>query len=38
MPKLAAKTEGRGNGIKTNVMNISDIAGERAVPLHRRAH
>lgn len=26
MPKLKAKIEGRGNGIKTNIMNMSDIA------------
>eukprot|EP01053_Blabericola_migrator_P006299 Blabericola_migrator_1__6298@NODE_3179_length_1973_cov_110_772823_g1987_i0_p1_GENE_NODE_3179_length_1973_cov_110_772823_g1987_i0NODE_3179_length_1973_cov_110_772823_g1987_i0_p1_ORF_typecomplete_len456_score119_76eIF5_eIF2B/PF01873_17/1_1e33W2/PF02020_18/1_8e04W2/PF02020_18/1_8e04W2/PF02020_18/5_5e13Borrelia_P83/PF05262_11/5_7e05TFIIF_alpha/PF05793_12/0_71SR25/PF10500_9/1_2SOBP/PF15279_6/5_4NPAT_C/PF15712_5/12_NODE_3179_length_1973_cov_110_772823_g1987_i02141581 len=26
MPKLRAKIEGRGNGIKTNIMNMGDIA------------
>ena len=26
MPKLMAKTEGRGNGIKTNIVNMADIA------------
>ena len=26
MPKLAARIEGRGNGIKTNVVNCVDIA------------
>jgi len=26
MPRLAAKTEGRGNGIKTNVLNITELA------------
>eukprot|EP01055_Gregarina_sp_Pseudo9_P000409 Gregarina_sp_Pseudo_9__408@NODE_1268_length_1728_cov_55_270574_g1192_i0_p1_GENE_NODE_1268_length_1728_cov_55_270574_g1192_i0NODE_1268_length_1728_cov_55_270574_g1192_i0_p1_ORF_typecomplete_len442_score118_38eIF5_eIF2B/PF01873_17/3_3e38W2/PF02020_18/1_5e04W2/PF02020_18/4_7e13TFIIF_alpha/PF05793_12/0_012RhoGAP/PF00620_27/0_027RNA_polI_A34/PF08208_11/0_091Borrelia_P83/PF05262_11/0_07TIMELESS_C/PF05029_13/0_11SOBP/PF15279_6/1_7Spore_coat_CotO/PF14153_6/15DDRGK/PF09756_9/23_NODE_1268_length_1728_cov_ len=26
MPKLKAKIEGRGNGIKTNIMNMGDIA------------
>ncbi|VDP93880.1 unnamed protein product [Echinostoma caproni] len=26
MPKLAAKVEGRGNGIKTVIVNVSDIA------------
>ncbi len=28
MPRLAAKTEGRGNGIKTNVLNITELAGK----------
>ncbi len=26
MPKVARATEGRGNGIKTNVLNLEDIA------------
>ncbi|CAE7874788.1 EIF5, partial [Symbiodinium sp. KB8] len=26
MPRLASKTEGRGNGIKTNVLNVTDLA------------
>ena len=26
MPKLEAKIEGRGNGIKTNVVNLVDIS------------
>ena len=28
MPKLLAKTEGSGNGIKTNILNISEVASE----------
>lgn len=26
MPKLVAKVEGRGNGIRTNIVNMGDIA------------
>merc|ERR1711959_375099 len=27
MPRLISKVEGRGNGIKTAIMNMSDVAG-----------
>ena len=38
MPRLASKTEGRGNGIKTNVLNVTDLAGARRprLPAHAR--
>jgi hypothetical protein len=32
MPKLVAKVEGRGNGIKTNIVNNVDIAKALARP------
>ena len=32
MPKMILKTEGKGNGIKTNIVNLVDVAKSLRVP------
>ena len=32
MPRLVTKIEGKGNGIRTNLVNLADIAKELRVP------
>ena len=32
MPKMQLKTEARGNGIKTNIWNLEDVAEHLRVP------
>ncbi len=32
MPKMLLKVEGKGNGIKTNIVNLADIAKALQVP------
>ena len=32
MPKMVLKIEGKGNGIKTNIVNMADVAKALRVP------
>ena len=37
MPKMILKQESRLNGVKTNIFNLNDIAGEMRVPPEGRS-